>query len=89
MNSEVVSLRLFVFFIFVYLDILIFMMGMYCTFITGKYFDTILDKQNWKKRKEGRKEEGGRREKTREDSSPGQKSASGPRRSSLCDWLSC
>ena len=50
--------------LFVYLDFFIFTMGIYCTFITGKYFRTILDKQNYKKeerrdggRKEGRKKE--------------------------------
>ena len=47
--------------LFVYLDFFIFTMGIYCTFITGKYFRTILDKQNYKK--EERREEGRKKEK--------------------------
>lgn len=47
--------------LFVYLDFFIFTMGIYCTFITGKYFRTILDKQNYKK--EERREEGTKKEK--------------------------
>lgn len=49
--------------LFVYLDFFIFTMGIYCTFITGKYFCTILDKQNYKKeeRREGGRKEGKKR----------------------------
>lgn len=40
-------------------------MGIYCTFITGKYFSTILDKQNYKnEEREGRRKEGKKEKKT-------------------------
>lgn len=57
---------------------------MYCTFITGKYIHTILDKQSYKKeegREEGKKKKMGKR---RQDSSPGlEKSIV------RLQWLSC
>ena len=53
--------------LFVYLDFFIFTVGMYCTFITGKYFHTILDKQSYKKEegREGGKKEGRKKKKRR------------------------
>lgn len=54
--------------LFVYSDFFIFTMGIYCTFMTGEYFHTILDKQNYKKEERG--EGGGREEKREKEKQP-------------------